>query len=119
MKLTLMSIEKSGVIHIAAEGDITSKDFGDNAKNPMETVLGHNWATSSVIFDLSKTSFIDSSAVGWLIDCQRRFKERNGRMALHSPTPRVRDVIDLLKMRTVLNVQDSAAAAATQLNAPK
>jgi anti-anti-sigma factor len=111
MKLSLVSIEKAGFIRLVAEGEITSRDFLDANKNPLETVLGANWASNNVILSLEKTSFIDSSAIGWLIDCQRKTKAAGGKFVLHSAPPRVRDVFDLLKMRAVLNLKDNEQAA--------
>ena len=116
MKLTLQQIDKSGVIKVAAEGEITVRDFADAGKNPLEAILGTNWATNNVMLSMDKIAFIDSSAIGWLIDCQRKFKEKGGKLVLHSPTPRVRDVIELLKMRQVLNIQDTETDARASLN---
>jgi len=116
MKLTLQQIDKSGIIKLVAEGDITVRDFTSSAKNPLETAMGPNWASNNVMLGLEKIAFIDSSAIGWLIDCQRKFNEKGGKLVLHSVTPRVRDVIDLLKMRQVLNLADNETAARSVFN---
>ncbi len=111
MKLTLISIEKAGFVKLAAEGEITNRDFLDAGKNPLEVVLGANWASNNISLALDKITFIDSSAIGWLIECQRRSKTAGGKLVLHSASPRVRDVFDLLKMRTVLNLVDNEPTA--------
>jgi len=116
MKLMLQQIDKSGVIKLSAAGEITVRDFAAGPKNPMETVLGNNWAANNVMLDLEKINYIDSSAIGWLIDCQRKFKERGGKLVIYSPAPRVRDVIDLLKMRQVLHLEENEAAARAAFN---
>ncbi len=113
MKLSLVSIEKAGYVRLAAEGEITSRDFLENGgKNPLEAVLGAAWASNNVLLSLERTAFIDSSAIGWLIDSQRKSKAAGGKLVLHSAPPRVRDVFDLLKMRTVLNLKDDEKLAA-------
>jgi anti-anti-sigma factor len=117
MKLRLREIDKSGVVRVNAEGDITIRDFSDPGKNPLELVLGEGWAGHRVLIGLDKISFIDSSAIGWMIDCNRKFKENKGRMILYAPTPRVRDMIDLLKMREVLEIHETEAEAAAAINA--
>ena len=38
MKLTLLSIEKDGIIRVATEGNITTSDFEAGGKNPLETL---------------------------------------------------------------------------------
>ncbi|MDP9174307.1 MAG: STAS domain-containing protein [Planctomycetota bacterium] len=112
MKLGLLSIEKDGYIRLAAEGEITTHDFYDTAGvDPLETVMGAGWASNSVVLSLEKITFMDSSAIGWLIDSHRKSKAAGGKLVLHSAPPRVRDVFDLLKMRAVLNLQDDEAAA--------
>jgi len=116
MKLTLQQIDKSGVINLTAEGDITIRDFAGGVKNPLEGALGANWASNRVCMGLEKIAFIDSSAIGWLIDCQRKFAEKGGKLVLHSATPRVRDILDLLQMRQVLNLADNEAAARAIFN---
>jgi anti-anti-sigma factor len=115
MKISLVSIDSTGIVRILAEGEITSRDFDDPSKNPLETVLGAGWAANRVSMDLSKASFIDSRAIGWLMECQKRFKEKGGKLALHSPPARVSQVLDLLRMRQALNVVDNEAAAKTYL----
>src|SRR5579863_8364174 len=111
MKLSLVSIEKAGFVHLAAEGEITSRDFDQPAKDPLEQVLGATWPTYNIMLSLEKIAFLDSSALGWLINSQRQCKEKGGKFVLHSASPRVREVFDLLKMRSVLNLKDSEAAA--------
>ncbi|HUB25116.1 MAG TPA: STAS domain-containing protein [Tepidisphaeraceae bacterium] len=115
MKLRLREIDKSGVVRVTAEGDITIRDFADPGKNPLELVLGEGWAGLRVLLGLDKISFIDSSAIGWMIDCNRKFKEKKGRMILYAPTPRVKDMIDLLKMREVLEIHNTEAEAMAAL----
>jgi anti-anti-sigma factor len=113
MKLSIVALDpKAGFIRLAAEGEITSRDILENGGiNPMETVLGTAWATNSILLSLEKTVFIDSSAIGWLIDSQRKSKAAGGKLVLHSAPPRVRDVFDLLKMRSILNLKDDEKAA--------
>ena len=69
MKLSLLSIDPGGFIRLANEGNITSADFTADGKNPFEALIGANWSTHRVLLDLDKTAFIDSAAIGWLIEC--------------------------------------------------
>jgi anti-anti-sigma factor len=63
------------------------------------------------MIDLAKLTFIDSTAIGWMIESQRRSKAAGGKLVLHSATPRVREVFDLLKLGIVLNLKDDEASA--------
>ena len=111
MKLSLVSIEKSGYVRLATDGEITSQDFPDPGKNPLENLLGANWASNNLMLSLEKTGFIDSTAIGWLIDTQRKSKSAGGKFVVHSAPRRVREVFQLLKMDLVLNLKDNEEAA--------
>ena len=119
MKLSLIKTDPDGVAHITAEGQITISDFAHPGNNPLETILGPDWPTHRVLLGLTKLTFIDSSAIGWLIDCQRKFKEKGGRMCLHSPNGRVLDMIEMLKMRQILDIFDAESDAAKALSSAK
>jgi anti-anti-sigma factor len=96
--LSLVSIEKEGYIRVAANGSITASVAHFLGKNPLETVLGATWANNRVLIDLSQTDFIDSAAIGWLIATAKEFGRKGGRLAVHSVTPRVRQMLNLLKI---------------------
>ena len=82
MKLSLLSIDKGGFVSVGAEGTITAADFHVDQKNPFEVVLGPAWPTHRVIFDMKQVNFMDSSAIGWLIDSNKSF-HGGGRPARH------------------------------------
>ena len=96
--LNLVAIDKDGCIHVATSGSVTAAEAHFLGKNPLETILGATWPVNRVLVDFSKTDFIDSSAIGWLINSAREFRLRGGRLAVHSVTPRVRQMLNLLKI---------------------
>jgi len=112
MKLSLVSIEKNGVVRVAAEGNITTQDFqSPDNKNPLEKLLGVTWFTNKVMLNLDRSDYIDSSAIGWLIGSQRAIKEGGGMLVVHSIRPSVRQILDLLKIGKVVPlVADEAEA---------
>lgn len=120
MKLSLVSIDPAGFVRVATDGNITSSDLSLDEKNPMATILGDNWRTHRVLLDLGRTDFIDSSAIGWLIETNKGFREGGGKLVVHSLKPRVRQVMDLLKIDRALNLAgDEPSAKETLLgNAP-
>jgi len=118
MKITLNDIDPAGVARVAVAGDVTIQDFADGGPNPMESVLGTSWAAQRVLVSLDSVPYIDSSAIGWMIDCQRRFKSGGGCVVWHSPSTRVREMIDMLKMRNILDVRENESAARSALKGP-
>jgi anti-anti-sigma factor len=111
MKLTLLSIEKDGIIRVASEGPILAGDFDPAGKNPLESLLGATWSSMRVLLSFEKTDYVDSSAVGWLIGSQKAFKESGGALIVHSIQPSVKQVFDLLKIGRVLPLVSDEAEA--------
>ena len=117
MKLSVTSIA-NGLVRVAAEGEITVRDFQAEARDPLAVLLGDKWPTQKVIVDMSGVTFVDSSSVGWLITWRRQFERGGGMIALHSVQPRVRQVLDMLKVGRVVPLVASEAAAVSLATPP-
>ena len=109
-RLSLTSIDKDGIIRVAACGPITYESVITD-KNPLATLLGETWSSNRVLLNLENTHFIDSAAIGWLISTQKEFKTRGGKFIVHSIRPPVRQVLDLLKVGKVVTLADNEDAA--------
>ena len=110
-KLNLISIDPDGAVRVASAGDFAAGDFSPHAMNAFEVILGRTWASQWVLLDLSRTHFVDSAAVGWLLTSQRKFRESGGGLAVHSATPRVRQMFELLRLELMLPLMPDEAAA--------
>ena len=111
MKLSLVSIERDGVIRVASEGNITSADFQADGPNPLHALLGQTWSSNRVLLNFDRTNYIDSTAIGWLISCHKEFRANGGTLVVHSVQPQVRQVLDLLKIGKVVPLAENEAAA--------
>ena len=111
MKISLAGIERDGFVKLTAEGTVTTADFGADGKNPIETVLGPAWNTFRVLLDMASVSYIDSSAIGWLIGSQKAFREKGGAFAVYHLQPSVRQVLDLLKVGRVVPLCENELSA--------
>lgn len=116
MKLQLVSIGKDGVVRVAARGSMIAGEFDGTGENPLQQILGPNWAQMRVILNMEDCTFIDSSAVGWLIASQKAFRTAGGQFVVHGVQPSVRQVIDLLKVGRVVQIVDSEEAAKAVLS---
>lgn len=115
MKLNLASLTDS-IAHVEIEGKMTSEDLRPGAANPLETAIGPDWAANKVLIDLGRATFIDSSAIGWLLTCSKQCKNKGGMLVLHSAPPTVSQVFNLLKIGSILPIvpnQPAAQALAT------
>jgi anti-anti-sigma factor len=115
MLFKLMSIEKQGIVHVASEGNLTSANLDLTAKNPLETLLGETWNTNRVLLNLSKTAYLDSCAVGWMIGTNRSFRDGGGKLVVYSLQPSVRQLLDVLKVGKAVSMVDGEDAARTAL----
>ncbi len=111
MKIQLVTIGKDGVIRLSAVGSITSADFDAAGPNPLQGILGPNFASMRIVLDMEKCTYIDSSAIGWLIKTQKEMKTAGGQFVLYAVQPSVRQVLDLLKVGRVVQIVDTEEAA--------
>lgn len=116
MNLTLISIEKDGVIRVAAEGELTGSDIPNDGKNPMAKVVGEHWSANKVALSFDKATYLDSAAIGWLLNTVKEFQNAGGRLVLHSVPPRIQQLFDMLKINAVLPVVEDEKTALEQLN---
>lgn len=115
MKLTLISKEPSGIVRVLSEGNILSGDLPSTGVNPLEAVVGPDWAQLRICLDMSKTDHIDSSAIGWLISTLRQCRSNGGAFVTHSLQPGVRQVLDLVKIGKVVPLLESEPQAMAAL----
>lgn len=119
MKIALAGIERDGFVKLVADGTITAGDFAADGKNPIEGLLGPAWATFRVILDMGSVSYIDSSAIGWLIGTQKAFKDAGGAIAVYRIQPTVKQVLDLLKVGRVVPLAETEDAARQAIGGAK
>lgn len=64
-----------------------------------------------LVVDLSRTTFLDSSALGVLIATLKRMGERGGRLAVVEPPPTLRRIFEITALDRVLELHPSREAA--------
>ena len=116
MQLNLISPRGEDPARVAAKGRITAMDLASTGRNPIAELLGAGWSSKRLMVDLSNTDYIDSSAIGWLIQTNGEFKRNGGAMVLHSIPPMVKQVLGLLKIGSLIPLKDNEAAARAHLS---
>jgi anti-anti-sigma factor len=109
MKLHLLP-SHLGLTRLESVDDITMGDFQDG-RNPLEPLLGPAGYAGTVLLDLARSTYIDSTGVGWLIQCHARFNKAGGKLVLHSIPPMVNHCFRVLGMYDVLRIADDEASA--------
>jgi len=98
-----------GLVELSGEVDLyTAPRFKTDLLELIET------GVDTVVVDLSRVTFIDSTALGVIIGGVKRMRERDGRLVIVAgsrPVVRILDVTGLDKVLTVFDTRDEALAA--------
>jgi len=99
-----------GITQVRLSGDVIMADFMPT-EEPLAKQLGADCYRDALLMDLSGVSMLDSSGVRWLLLCQKRFRLAGGTLVLHSLSPSVQSLFDVLKIHIVLTVAADERAA--------
>lgn len=72
-------------------------------------------ATEPLVLDMSKVTFIDSSALGLIVSTFRRNQEVGSRFCLFGMSPQVRAVFELTRLHRIFDIFDDESAALAAL----
>ena len=108
--LTHLGKDQDGIVLVSSAGDATSFDFPSDHHWHFDTLLGTGWNSHLVLLDMDQTAYLESSAIGWLISCQKQFRQGGGRLVIHSVQPHIRNMLDMLKIDRVVPIAASASA---------
>ena len=81
------------------------------ATDSFQQLGGPSIYSRKVMLDLSKCHYVNSGGVAWLLVHHRRFQEAGGKLVLHSASPVVRQIFNLMKMELVLSFCHDALEA--------
>ncbi len=116
MNLKIQSIDRTGVIHVAAEGEMVGAGIPDDGGQLLGQLVGDNWNSNRVVLNLENATFMDSTAIGWLLTTVKKFKEGGGSFALHSVPSNIRQLFDMLKINAVLPIAKDGQQALEKVN---
>ena len=66
---------------------------------------------TQIILDMEDVPYVDSAALGVLVDTQRRLKEKSGTLHLAAVTPFVLRAFEITRLIRIFHVHDSVTAA--------
>ena len=98
------------------EGQIVDVPHVPGAE-PFAKMLGDQVYSRKVLLDLSRTEFMSSSGLGWLISCHKHFREAGGTFIVHSFVPTVWQMIKIMRLEKVLRWAPDLEAARQMLEA--
>lgn len=113
MELEVLA-DEGATVRLAARGRLTQSELA-RRPDPMGELLGPGGYGRSALLSLSQAEYIDSAAIGWLLSCNKRFREQGGRLVLHSASPTVADTLQIMRMDRVFLLAENEGAAAALL----
>lgn len=108
MELTLLARDDDSA-HVECRGTITLIDV--EGKQPLEDLLGPGGDRKNVLLNLEKITYIDTGAVSWFINCHKNCLKAGGSLVLHSASPMVLQLLELLRMDKFLHLARDEAQA--------
>jgi stage II sporulation protein AA (anti-sigma F factor antagonist) len=98
------------VVRLEAAGRLVHSTLAP-CPDPIGRLLGGDAFTRTVLLSLEGVEFMDSSGIGWLLACRKRFRETGGSFVVHSVPAAVLDVIKVMRLGHVLRLADDESAA--------
>ena len=103
MNITQDTVDGNTILHLDGRFD-----FGVR-KTFKEAVTGVSIEGSSVVLDLEKVTFVDSSALGLLVICHQNLKNKNISFFLVNPQTYVKQVLDLANIGKMIPTYQTLA----------
>jgi anti-sigma B factor antagonist len=115
MNLQVTSVEADKVF-VRVEGSITPGSAGV-ARDPLEQLIDPRGYSRTIVLNLDRADYIDSSGIAWLLGWERRTRQAGGTLGLCGLSARVSEVLRISRMDTVLTIWPDEPAARAALAA--
>ena len=108
MKLNLKTRYQGDIVIVQCQGRIVYRDEAAALSHLVVKNLGNN---GKLVLDLDGVSLIDSAGIGELAFLHTWARSQNADLKCASPTPFVRDLLDLTNLDSVLEIYPSLCEA--------
>jgi anti-anti-sigma factor len=103
-------VDDGSIVHVQAAGSLSQVSIQHDG-NPLEQLLGPGGFARTVLLNLERVEFLDSSGISWLIVCHKAFVQHGGAFVLHSVPPRILQVLQFCSMDRLFKIASDEAAA--------
>ena len=108
LKLSLKTREDGDVVVVYCQGRIVYRDEAIALSSAVGGILENR---GKVVLDLSGVSSIDSAGIGELVLLHTLAQAKNAKLKCASPSPFVRDLLDLTHLNSFLEIHSSLSEA--------
>jgi len=114
VKLTIVS-DDGAVVRLRLLGPLNQSVLL-GLPDPISSLLGTEAYAKKVIVDMREVEFVDSSGLGWLLACNKQFRNAHGRLVIHSLPPVVLDMMKVMGLERVLSIAADEQAALAMIS---
>ena len=108
---TQMTPDQIPIVHLKGEIDLhTCSDLRDTLRDLIEK------EHYQIIINLAEVPYLDSAALGVLVDAVRRVREHEGGISLVSTTPFVRRAFEITRLVKIFQLYDDNEAALSTIH---
>ena len=100
-------------VHVRCQGSLSHQNLPADL-HPLERLLGPTAFARRVRLDLGHVEFLDSNGIGWLIECNKRFRKDGGALSLSELPPRILQVLQFCSMDRYFHVIRDAVPRTAQ-----
>lgn len=105
-QMELTTMQRDGILVLRLESKELDAKQAQGFKEKAIQIISQK-GNDSVIFDLQKLGFIDSSGLGALLSLLRQINTRGGRLCLAGMTPPVKTIFELVSMQKIFECYDT------------
>lgn len=113
MRLSTVS-EEGQWVRIKVHGSVTQQGFSADT-DPLRDLMGSDVYGRKVSLDLDEAESVDSSGIGWLLGCHKRFREMGGCIVLCSVPPLIAQLLQLLRLDRIFPLNEDGDVVRTDL----
>jgi anti-anti-sigma factor len=109
MSLNVISRDEK-LVRLGCDGTVMPLPVTADA-DALEPLLGPDGFRRTLLLDLARADYLGSTGINWLIGVHERCRADGGRLVLHSLSPWLREVAELVRLPKLLCIAEDEAAA--------
>src|SRR5262249_35113948 len=109
MQIQLLA-DEGNLVRMAIAGPLDSLNASAEA-DVLVNILHRRTQGRTVLMDLTRATFINSSGVSWMLICNKHLDEGGGRLIVHSVPPLIMQILQFFRMNKILTLASDEAAA--------
>ncbi len=105
--------ESKNIIIVAVEGQVrisTQNEFKDYLD-----MLYHKYGSGVVLLDMQRVTYMNSAAIGIIVDTFKNFRDNDGRLVLSGLTPDIAKLFEVTKLNRFIEIYADVGDAVLKL----